>query len=425
MGTKNFFTRILIVFTLVLITPCNLKAEVPAVDAVYSNTVKTVQLYPRSSGLLGNPMLYLFSKDELVLEFDELKDEAESYYFKIIHCNADWSVSNLRSIQYMRDFNETFIQNRQFSTSTKTLFTHYTAPIPPMLVSGNFLIKVYAEGNEDLVILTRRFIVIEDGLSIYGKVTYSNNVSKIRTHQMLNFTINYPAYNLVNPSMQLKVVVRQNFAWGTATKPLAPLYVREDLRELEYSFYSDETSFQGGNEYRYFDMRSFNFSGFNVGRITKYETETYVLLAPDKTRASSMYILWEDLNGKFKTENYETGGQNLEADYAHVRFSLEEKKLEEADVYVYGGLSNWEFTPFNRMKYNEEHQAYECDMFLKQGIYNYMYIVKSDKVEYDPYYFEGSYSATENIYDVIVYYRIPGEFYDRIIGYQTYRFKGN
>ena len=401
-----------------------LLAEVPAIDAIYNPLIKTVQFYPKLGTTISPPIIQLFSNDELILEFDELSGEANSYYFKIIHCNADWTVSNLRSIQFVRDFNETFIQDRQFSISTKTEFTHYSCFMPPMLVSGNFLVKVYEEGNEDHVMLTRRFNVVENRISIIGNVGFPNNTSKVRTHQMLNFKIDYSIYNIVNPAAQLKVIVRQNFVWETATLPLPPLYIMEDAKLLDYSFYNDETTFPGGNEYRYFDMRSFNFRGFNVGRVVKQELSTYVLLGIDNTRNSSMYILWEDLNGKFTTENYETGGKRLEADYAKVNFMLESAELEDANVYVYGALSNWELAPENRMVYNAEKKAYEAQLFLKQGIYNYRYFVKGLKETKDENYFEGNYSAAENQYDILVYYRIPGEFYDRIIGYQSYRYLG-
>jgi hypothetical protein len=413
------------IFLFIVLASLNLFAEVPAVDAVYKSTIKTVQLYPKSSTPVTPPILSLNSTDELILEFDELSDEASSYYYKIIHCNADWAVSNLRSIQYVKDFNELFIQNRQFSTSTRVVFTHYSAILPQLLVSGNFFVKVYEDSNEEHPILTRRFNVIESHININGQVSFPSNTSKRFTHQMLNFQIAYPQYNVVNPSVQMKVIVRQNYVWNSATPLLNPLYIREDLKELDYTFYNDETTFPGGNEYRYFDMRSFRFSGFNVGRIIKNtDNTTDVLLAIDHTRASKMYILWQDINGKYTIENYETGGTRLEADYAKVRFTLEAENVSGADVYVYGELSNWELSPNNRMTYNEDRKAYEVELYLKQGIYNYRYYVKGKKSPIDENYFEGSYNATENQYDVLVYYRVPGEFYDRIIGYQSFRYQG-
>ncbi|MBC7487253.1 MAG: DUF5103 domain-containing protein [Cytophagaceae bacterium] len=399
------------------------QADIPILDAIYKSTIKTVQFYSRTADTAIMPITYISSQD-LSLEFDELVDEADSYYFKIVHCNADWQPSNLKSIQYMRDFNEIFIQSRQFSTATKVPFTHYTAIIPSMLVSGNFFIKVYEEGNENNVLLTRRFMVVENRISIDGRAGFPNNTSKTKTHQMVSFNINYSNYYIVNPSVQLKVIVRQNYDWRSATPALLPLYIREDLTQLEYTFYNDATTFPGGNEYRYFDMRSFYFGGFNVGRIIKAkDSTTKLLLAIDKTRASNTYILWNDLNGRYFIQNYETGGTRIEPDYGYVTFTLETNEMPGANVYIYGGLSNWQLAPENRMVYNTKNDAYEARLLLKQGIYNYRYFVTGKGM--DENYYEGNYSATENVYDVIVYYRIPGEFYDRIIGYQTMRSVGN
>ena len=410
-------------FCLISFSQRDALADIPLVDATFKSTIKTVQFYSRTADTAIMPITYISSQD-LSLEFDELGEEANSYYFKIIHCNADWRPSNLKSIQYMKDFNEVFIQSRQFSTGTLVPFTHYTAIIPPMMVSGNFIIKVFEEGNENNVLLTRRFMIVENRITIQGQAGFPNNTSKVRTHQMVSFNIFYPGYYVVNPSVQMKVIVRQNYDWRTATPALAPLYIREDLRQLEYTFYDDATTFPGGNEYRYFDMRSFYFGGFNVGRLIKAkDSTTKVILALDHTRNSKMYILWNDLNGRYFIQNYETGGSRLEPDYGNVTFSLETNEMPGANVYVYGALSNWELAPENRMKYNSDNGAYEAKMLLKQGIYNYRYFVTGKGM--DENYYEGNYSATENVYDVIVYYRIPGEFYDRIIGYQTMRSVGN
>ncbi len=417
--------KVLTIFLLCLLSFSfqNVQADVPGIDAIYKSTIKTVQFYSRTADTAIMPITFIASQD-LSLEFDELGDEANSYYFKIIHCNGDWQPSNLKSIQYMKDFNEIFIQSRQFSAATKVLFTHYTAVIPAMLVSGNFFIKVYAEGDENNVLLTRRFMVVENRIEIDGQVGFPNNTGKTKTHQMVSFNINYGSYYIVNPSVQLKVFVRQNYDWRSMTPALAPMYIREDITQLQYTYYNDATTFPGGNEYRYFDMRSFYFGGFNVGRIIKTkDSTTKVSLAIDKTRASNTYILWSDLDGRYYIQNYETGGTRIEPDYGDVTFTLETNERPDANIYVYGALSNWQLAPENKMKYNSDNGAYETTMLLKQGIYNYRYLVTGKGI--DENYYEGNYSATENVYDVIVYYRIPGEFYDRIIGYQTMSSVGN
>jgi hypothetical protein len=58
-------------------------------------------------------------------------------------------------------------------------------------------------------------------------------------------------------------------------------------------------------------------------------------------------------------------------------------------------------------------------MLLKQGVYNYRYLVTNEKTgEVDITHFEGSYYDTENSYTVLVYYKPLGSRYDRLTGYK-------
>ena len=54
---------------------------------------------------------------------------------------------------------------------------------------------------------------------------------------------------------------------------------------------------------------------------------------------------------------------------------------------------------------------------LKQGFYNYKYVMidSSDKIVEGK--IRGNFDETENKYSVLVYYRNFGERYDRVIGY--------
>ena len=54
---------------------------------------------------------------------------------------------------------------------------------------------------------------------------------------------------------------------------------------------------------------------------------------------------------------------------------------------------------------------------LKQGFYNYSYVVKTAQGLPDETALEGSYSQTENRYDVLVYFRPVGGRYDQLVGY--------
>lgn len=61
-------------------------------NAVYENTVKTVQLYPQGNSVqnrLSPAVTKLNETRNLILEFDDLRNDADYYFVRFVHCNAD------------------------------------------------------------------------------------------------------------------------------------------------------------------------------------------------------------------------------------------------------------------------------------------------------------------------------------------------
>ena len=67
------------------------------------------------------------------------------------------------------------------------------------------------------------------------------------------------------------------------------------------------------------------------------------------------------------------------------------------------------------MKFNAEAGMYETKLFLKQGYYNYTYIVK-DPATGALTDLEGNYWETENKYTILVYYKSFTDRSDQLIG---------
>lgn len=70
------------------------------------------------------------------------------------------------------------------------------------------------------------------------------------------------------------------------------------------------------------------------------------------------------------------------------------------------------------MIYDTDKRAYRLSILLKQGLYNYLYLVKEGD-KYSTAKVEGNYYQTENEYSVYVYYRPTGQRYDSLIGMQS------
>ena len=68
------------------------------------------------------------------------------------------------------------------------------------------------------------------------------------------------------------------------------------------------------------------------------------------------------------------------------------------------------------MEFNQSSGLYEKELVLKQGFYNYKYVVVDGKGNLIEGAISGDFDVTENNYKVIVYYRDLGARYDMIIG---------
>ena len=85
-----------------------------------------------------------------------------------------------------------------------------------------------------------------------------------------------------------------------------------------------------------------------------------------------------------------------------------------------GALTDWRMDEFSRLQFNSGARRYEKMLFLKQGYYNYIYVVqKKGKPTGDEFMIEGSHWETPHIYTIYVYYRQTGAQTDLLIGVQN------
>lgn len=266
--------------------------------------------------------------------------------------------------------------------------------------------------------LTRRFLVVESLWGIDAQFVRPAKVDKFNTHHEIDFTINYRNFRIQNPQQDVKAYVMQNFRWDNIIGPLPPFAQRET--KLVYDF-QDRVVFPAGREWRFFDMRAFDSRGESVKRISEKDDYYEVTLYTDQSRGTASYLFRADLNGRYAIDNRQQNQTLDECDYARVLFSLTQNQaLDDADVYVFGELSDWRLRPEFKMEYLPEAKAYVVEPLLKQGYYNYEYVVvdrKSGKI--DESEFEGNWYETRNDYIILVYYRPFGDRYDRLMSSVT------
>jgi hypothetical protein len=302
--------------------------------------------------------------------------------------------------------------------ATKVPFTHYTFVVPRVRLPGNYLLVIYRDYNDNDIIITRRFIVVDSRVLIQGRQALSTGVTERLENHQIEFAIDYSNIPIPNPYLDIKVAIRQNFRWDNLIFDLRPSMVREDISQLVYRHFNFENNFKAGNEFRFFDLRSIRYSGQNIERILTYDNGSDAFLYIDKPRNRTVYSHIRDMNGGYYIENKESPEADLESDYVKVHFFLELEKKSSEDIFLAGKITDWRFEKVNQMRYMDASGLYSCSLLLKQGYYDYCYYMPGTKE--NPYVLEGSYSETRNEYDVIVYFRDQMLNADLIIGYARF-----
>jgi hypothetical protein len=389
-------------------------------DRVYRPDIKSVQLH-RTGWDLSYPIIELNSEDRLSLSFDELTDQVRNYYWTLEHCDADWRPSGLAVQEYMSGFARQPVQDYSLSFNTYMNYVHFRVDFPNqdvgILISGNYVIKVFDDQDESKLVLIRRFAVSESTASISGRASRPVlNDYRDDGHQ-INFKVDLGSLVPDDPYSDIKVIIQQNNRWNMSIRDLKPLFVRGN--ELDYSQQTGNI-FKAGNEYRFLDIKSMRYMAEMIRKIDYQPPLYHVYLYPDAPRNNGRYFYHEDLNGRFYIEVQEGVNRDTESDYVHVHFTLPyEVPLVDGDLFVSGALNNWECNDVNRMTYNFEKKAYELDILLKQGYYNYEYaFIRKGSGFPDATFIEGSYYEAEQDYVIYAYLSTSSSRYDRLIAYQ-------
>ena len=420
-GKVNRLSHI-ILFSLLFFFSFTSYSQIVYDNRVFSPLIKTVVL-EQQGNFFSEPVIYLNSYKKLLLQFDELTEETFRYEYSIIHCNSDWTQSDLDVNLYMEGFETQPIEHHQNSFNTIQRYVHYSQTIPSsnmkLLKSGNYIIKVFKADNPEEVILTRRFYCVEDITNIRTEVRQSSLSSQLKTHQEVNVKVSGKNNRFFqNPSTYMKVFVQQN--GREDTKRQLRLRGQSGI-DIDFSF-DESNQFFGGNEFRHFDITSLRTRSTYVAGFDFLDNQNLVYLREEKIKKTLPYSTEKDINGKFNIRNEYNEDKNTYSDYAWVRFTLPLPYTLEGNYYVVGGLSDWRMTEQNKFQYdNGKYYAY---LYLKQGYYNYQILfVPNGDITGSYREVEGNHYETNNTYKVFVYYHNFSDNYDELIGFSSAEYR--
>ncbi len=386
-------------------------------NKIYNSNIKSLLLH-RNGWDLSPPLILFNSSEKLKLSFDDMEGGSKEFTYTIMHCNADWKPSDLQQYEYIDGYYEDYIYDYEFSFNTLRSFTHYQFVFPTEDLiptkSGNYILKVYYE-EPDSIYFTRRFMIVDQKMDINTNVKQASLIADRNYKQEVDFELITANYSVSNPYTGLKIVVLQNERQDNAIRDLKPKMMIGNKIDYNYDL---ENVFNGGNEFRTADIKSMKYNSEFVASIDKDYEGYHVYLMPEERRNFEVYKTIEDINGKMKIKTEDGDNSDTEADYIAMHFFLSYPvPLIDGDMHIYGALTDRNFSDESKMTYNFKEKAYVKTLIIKQGYYNYQYVfLPNGKTVGDETFIEGNHWETENDYTIYVYYRQPGENYDRLIG---------
>jgi hypothetical protein len=390
-------------------------------DQIYTPTIHAVKLFQQNNQF-SQPILYLNGGDQLELHFDDLVATPRNYFYTYELCNADWTPANVTVFDYLKGFNQMRISQYRIASIASMKYVHYQAMLPERnstpIMSGNYLLKVFRDGDTSKLAFTKRLMVVDKHVSIGAQILVPYDNELARTHQKLQFSVETKELNLLSPQ-QVKVVAMQNNRWDDAIINKQPVFIKGNL--LEYNGEIDFL-FPAGKEYRWADLMSFRFESDRIAKVDRLQEPNTVYIKPDQVRSNFVYINFADRNGYTEINSSESVNPWWQSDYAWVHFSFippGKQAIVGKTVHMIGEITGNQISDSSLMHFNTLEGAYTKDLLLKQGYYSYTYALKDNhepNAAADVSMTDGNYWETENDYTILVYYRSLSGRHDELVG---------
>lgn len=375
------------------------------------------------------PVIDQAGRSQVEISFDYLADEEQYLQYTVVHCDANWQPDNLSELDYIDGFQPTRITKVEPSFNTYTNYYHYSVTFPNedvrLLLSGNYAVMIHPENEPDEPVAVACFSVSEQKAFIGGEISSNTDIDFRQQHQQLTLqsTWNQQQLPYLNPVNELRMVVTQNRRPSSRRVIASP--TRMEANKAYYEHVHD-LIFEAGNTYRRFEFTDYRYATLGVDRVRYYAPYYHAELVTDQSRAGGFYRDDKDQHGRYLVHALRVDDEETESEYFWADFSLSGAMPPKGrgSIYLAGDFTYGELIDEFRMDYDPESQCYQGHVLLKQGHYNYQYVVGP---EWQPAFdeelphissalLEGNYYETRNQYEVYIYYRPAGGRYDRLLG---------
>lgn len=172
---------------------------------------------------------------------------------------------------------------------------------------------------------------------------------------------------------ELKVVVLQNGCWDNVYIDFFFNFICLGVVVFDYQ---NKIVFLVGKEFCFVDIRSFRFGMFSIVIVEEVNGMYEVVLNIEEKCFNVYYVSWEDFGGSFVIEIRDQCNNELFVDYGNIFFFLVVMVfLYDEEIYIFGGFIDWQLKEEFKMIYNLVVNVYVGKFYLKQGVYDFMYVM--------------------------------------------------
>ena len=373
----------------------------------------------------GKPMvpavLHTNSNDSLSISFDLLEPDLRYVRASLTPLTLDNKPSQMAEIEFLPSFNRAEVTDIENSQSTVTTYTHYKFILSGENLlpthSGNYRLDFVDDDQPTDMILSIPFCVAESNASFSTALTSATDLSFNQGQRQLSLQCNIDKsiVNLNSNDISLAVFIDgQPVASG-----IHPTRLDGNRAIFEHQ---PALIFNNGNIWRRFDITDSYYPGHGILLIQQTPDGNHRFLTEkDVPRVDTQYQTDGTLYGGYIIDSH-IGVPETNADYCDVVFTLDIPFMPTTPVAIRSDFTRYMPGGVLPMSFDSISNKYKAFTNLKQGVYNYQYLVgnplKPDSIE-------GNFNETPHRYDLLLYYTSPTMRYPRIIGYHSFIYNGN
>ncbi len=382
--------------------------------AADARDVATVQLHDTQSET-STPVVVLGGQNTLTLAFDLLADQGRPVSVYFYHADREWR-RDLSPSEYLETYHRDNILDYRPSQATEVPYVHYRYSFPNDVIqfrlSGNYIVRVSEQGDEDAVLLERSFFVSEQStpVDLLLDNVFVPSYSFPAVQPTAAFT---PPAEMQADLFSYTVCFAQDGRYGDVRCSDNPSLMNQPT--LSYYLQPRSSFAPAGSDY-VLELARLQAGG-QIAGIDVTASPFEVRLAPDYVRFGADATA-PRLYGHAVVEGavFDVPEPQIQAEYVETTFALVtdgEVRLT-GDVYLVGAFTGWRQKPAGKMTWNDTARRYEVTLVLKQGRYEYRFTSPDEQVQSR---LAQSLPREGERYAALVYYRDARIQTDRLVGF--------